>query len=428
MTARRSGRRLHIRTPPMMAVVKTHDQVVQTALVVAGRVVRARDPLVVGSGENADVTVTHEHVSGRHATFRHDPSASEGTVEDLGSTNGTWVRGQRIPPRTPVTVRPGDCVLLGRYPVVIARAAKGPKPWVSWNHMIAADPRSLRTLCEVGRLAAFDSPVWIRGESGTGKERVARALHDAGSRREGSFVALNCAALPAELAEAELFGSERGAFTGAQRRAGAFEQADGGTLLLDEVGELSPQVQAKLLRVLETGEVRRVGATTTRRVDVRILSATWRDLTKDAATGRFRFDLLQRLAVLRLDVPPLRDRLGDIEPLTDHLLETLHAANLRPTLQILHELRQQHWPGNVRQLRNTVQRAVVSGCWSHAVSSIEHPSPSGLMRPLMRHGDDGDRIKIAHRAIAGARGNRAQAARALGVSRSTLYRWLARTG
>ena len=428
MTLTRTGRRVRMATPQMNGQRKTWQTTSGARLVIDGRIICRPGSVTVGNSTHADITVSHEHVSGVHARLTLPPGATEGTVEDLGSTNGTWLRGRRLPANQVVPVRSGDCVLLGRFPVVIAEAARGPTSAVIWNEIIARDPRSLVTLGDIGRTAAFSAPVWIRGESGTGKERVARALHDSGPRSKGPFVALNCAALPTELAEAELFGSERGAFTGAQRRAGAFEQAHGGTLLLDEIAELSPAVQAKLLRVLETGELRRIGGSTTRNVDVRIVCATWRDLTEDAAGGRFRFDLLQRLAVLRLDVLPLRLRAGDIEPLMEHLLTSLNATTLRPSASMCHELRTLGWPGNVRQLRNTVQRAVVSGCWSSALTSIV-PPPSTRANSLTDSSrKDFDRTKIAHRAIAGARGNRARAARSLGVSRSTLYRWLAMTG
>ncbi len=220
----------------------------------------------------------------------------------------------------------------------------------------------LRTAIE--RAAAAPYPVLIEGETGTGKELVARALHRQGPRRKHPFCAVNCAALTDELFEAELFGHSRGAFTGAvSDRAGLVETADRGTLFLDEVGELSARAQAKLLRVVQEGELRRVGENTVRRVDVQLLAATNRDLTQEVAAGRFRLDLLFRLAVVCLSIPPLRERVGDVEILARHFwaLE-LGRAGKRATLAgaTLAALSRYHWPGNVRELQNMTARLVVA--------------------------------------------------------------------
>jgi DNA-binding NtrC family response regulator len=234
------------------------------------------------------------------------------------------------------------------------------------------DPRSVvaesRTMQEclrtAERVAASKGTVLITGESGTGKERLARHLHQKSPRANGPFVRVNCAALSEQELEAELFGYERGAFTGAsRRRAGRFELADGGTLLLDEVGELTPAVQAKVLRVLEEGSLERLGGGNTLRVDVRVIATTNRDLPEEVAQGRFREDLYYRLHVLPLAVAPLRERNEDVLPLARQFAARYARENGIPTPTFSTEaekrLLEWHWPGNVRELENAIQRAVV---------------------------------------------------------------------
>jgi len=212
--------------------------------------------------------------------------------------------------------------------------------------------------------ASTNGRVLVTGETGTGKEVVARAIHAQSERRNGSWVAVNCAAVPGELIESELFGHEKGAFTGALRtRRGKFEQADGGTLFLDEIGDMPAHMQAKLLRVLEEGEVERVGGDRRLRVDVRVLSATNRDLKAHIAAGRFRDDLFHRLNVVQIHIPPLRDRREDVPLLVRHFVDTLSKlAGLRAVdldAALLARLQQHDWPGNVREVRNTVERLLI---------------------------------------------------------------------
>ncbi len=216
----------------------------------------------------------------------------------------------------------------------------------------------------IGKIADTESTVLITGESGTGKEVVARTIHRNSSRAEGPFVPLNCAAIPEDLLESELFGHEKGAFTGAvNMRIGRFELASGGTLFLDEIGELHPSLQVKLLRVLQEREFERVGGTRTVKVDVRILAATNKDLEKATREGSFREDLYYRLNVLPLQLPPLRNRTDDIVVLLAHFMEKFTAKKNRPPLAIHPEAMEciaaYHWPGNVRELENFVERVVI---------------------------------------------------------------------
>lgn len=233
-----------------------------------------------------------------------------------------------------------------------------------FGEIVGTSPSMQGVYALIKKLAPFKTTVLITGASGTGKELVARAIHQNSPRKEGPFVALNCAAIPENLLESELFGHVRGAFTDAYSdRRGLFEEANGGTLLLDEVGELPMPLQAKLLRTLQEGEVRRIGSPKSTRVDVRVLAATARDLKEEVGRGTFREDLYYRLNVVPVVIPPLKDRIGDIEPLVRHFIDK---TNKRLGTRIggiddlaLRALRAYSWPGNVRELENAVERAVV---------------------------------------------------------------------
>jgi DNA-binding NtrC family response regulator len=246
-----------------------------------------------------------------------------------------------------------------------ARSAESPAPGRAAPVAIVGESAALREAIELARrVAPTRATVLLTGETGTGKELVAGLIHVLSPRAQRPFVKVNCAALPETLLESELFGHERGAFTGADRaRVGRFEQADGGTLFLDEVGDMSPATQAKLLRVLQEQEFHRLGGTRTLRTDVRIVAATNQDLPAAVAAGRFREDLFFRLHVIAIHLPPLRERDGDVVPLATHLLgeaaRELGRAGLRFAPEALEKLRAHAWPGNVRELRNAVERAAL---------------------------------------------------------------------
>jgi DNA-binding NtrC family response regulator len=302
--------------------------------------------------------------------------------------------------------------------------------------MVYASPAMSQLAQRVARVAPRDVTVLVTGESGTGKERVAEAIVRASRRADRAFVRFNCAALTQELAEAELFGHARGAFTGAVRaRPGLFGEADGGTLLLDEVGELAPGLQGKLLRVLQEGEVRPVGEERSRRVDVRIIASTHRDLKEAVGRGAFREDLFYRLNVVQLRVPSLRERPEDIPLLARHFLarfaERYGPAPLHVPAALFDRLAAYAWPGNVRELENALENLVaLSADGELDLSLLPGPGPersvpaTGLLRPRV---EAFERALIVE-ALRAAGGNRSEAARALGISRVTLHDKLRKHG
>lgn len=286
----------------------------------------------------------------------------------------------------------------------------------------------------ITQVAASSASVLITGESGTGKELAARTIHGLSPRRLGPFVAVNCAAIPESLMESEIFGHERGAFTGAMdRRAGCFELADGGTLLLDEIGEMPVATQAKLLRVLEDSKVRRLGSKVEIVTDVRVLAATNKVPEEAVASGHLRSDLYFRLNVVRLMMPPLRDHLDDLESLIETLLEDLnrkHHKSVRGVdAAVLDVMRRHAWPGNVRELRNTIERAVVV-CPGDVLRKADLAPEFGRTAPLAADGDltlhpgltvaDAERLLIRE-TLAYTSNNKTRAAEILGISLKTLH-------
>jgi transcriptional regulator with PAS, ATPase and Fis domain len=313
---------------------------------------------------------------------------------------------------------------------------------VEFHRMWTRDPGMKRLFHLISKVARTDASVLVRGETGAGKELVARALHEESSRRAGPFRALNCAALPPALLESELFGHVRGAFTGAVRdNPGHFRLASGGTIFLDEVAELPLDLQAKLLRVLETRTVIPVGGGDSIPIDVRIIAATHRGLRAEVAAGRFRADLMYRLRVVPLFLPPLRARLGDVALLTTRLVDEMNARGGRHVERVspgaLAALERHDWPGNVRELKNAIEYAFVVGegpilTIAELPPEIAEPQsdPERLATranvPPELPGEPGDTPEVVRlrRALERAGGNRAQAARMLGISRATLWRRL----
>ncbi len=315
------------------------------------------DQIIVGSSAGVDVRLVDRTVSGRHAGIVHGGGAIE--IVDLGSRNGVRVGGARVPR---AWLRSGAAVELGRTTLFVEMPvlARSNEPSALLPSLVGTSDVMHRLAANVRRFAPLKLPAMVRGETGTGKELVARALHLESKRSDGPFVAINAATISRELAESELFGHLRGAFTGAQRdRVGAFRSADKGTLFLDEIGSLPLDVQAKLLRVVEEGIVRPLGAEDGVAVDVRLVVATCEPLEQMIKARRFRADLYERLAVCSIQVPPLRERTKDIEPLCKHLLTTSGLDHLGLTPAALAELRAHRWPGNVRELRNVIVQAAM---------------------------------------------------------------------
>jgi Nif-specific regulatory protein len=304
----------------------------------------------------------------------------------------------------------------------------------SYANIVGRSPAMQRVFDLLERIASSETTVLIQGESGTGKELVARAIHFNGPRKDKAFLSENCAAIAETLLESELFGHVKGAFTGADKdRAGVFEQSHGGTLFLDEVGDMSQAMQARLLRVLQDGELRRVGGDRSIKVDVRVIAATNKDLQIEVAAGRFREDLYYRLAVIPVNLPPLRERVGDVPFIASHLLEQIAGARNRPKPHldgaVFDALERYAWPGNVRQLENLLRRmALLAGDGPIDRSVID--SDSELARMLFgKESAAGPMLSLEkteqeqiRRALDAAAGNRDRAARLLGISRATIYR------
>ena len=323
----------------------------------AGREVPVQSVLEVGTDPDVGLVLSDTAVSRRHLLI----SVGEGriVVRDLGSRNGTFFSGAKI---HEMELPIGAVVQLGQTELTVQLRwhvrEVAPSLARNFGELFGESVAMREVFAILERAALSDAAVLIEGESGTGKELAARSLHKASARASRPYVVFDCGSVPAELAESELFGHKRGAFSGATAdRIGAFQQADGGTLCLDELGELPLDLQPKLLRVLETGEIKPVGADTPRKVDVRILASTNRDLLAESRRGRFRSDLYYRLEVVRVRMPPLRQRPEDIPGLVERLLHDRLPPRDKITGKNLRKLVGYGWPGNVRELRNVLTRA-----------------------------------------------------------------------
>jgi transcriptional regulator with PAS, ATPase and Fis domain len=422
----------------------------------------------IGRAENNRVVIDHPSVSRQHARLS---IGSRIRVEDLGSANGTFVRdtGRALQPgqthgmrqlvRQAAEVQVGDSLLFGTVSAVVRRAAEPLAPLpagragTASGGVVVLDPGMREVYAQAARAAPALISVLLLGETGVGKEVLARAIHAQSPRANQPFQALNCAALSETLLEGELFGYERGAFTGATHaRPGLFEAADGGTVFLDEVGELSTQTQAKLLRVLEERRVMRIGARAATVIDVRFVAATNRDLAAAVEDGEFREDLYYRLNGITLTIPPLRARPAEIEPLVQSFIALAsrqldRTEPLSVSASALELLKAHPWPGNVRELRNVVERAVVL-CADNLIQPEHLPgdvaraqrSKSPVVeaeRTGRASGVDRESFEADVRALERARivealeragGNQTEAAKMLGVSRRTLVSRLGELG
>lgn len=329
-----------------------------------GRVVEAPldAPLSVGTAEGNDLQLSDPKVSRYHLELMREQGAVR--IRDLGSSNGSWIAGiaveqASITPGTQLSI--GDSLLLIRDGTLYSRDSEED---VALAGVVAVSPRAQSMARRIAALGPSNVSVLIQGETGTGKEVAAKALHDSSPRHKRAFIVVDCGSLPATLVSSELFGHERGAFTGAdRRRIGAFERASGGTLFLDEIGELPLSVQPTLLGALERRRFRRVGGDTEIAVDVRVLAATHRDLRRSVNDGGFRADLYYRLAIATLHLPALRERPEDIPSLVAHFVTEITGSPESPlfTAEVMASLMQHRWSGNVRELRNVVEAALAVG-------------------------------------------------------------------
>lgn len=399
------------------------------------RVIEGR--CTVGAAEKNDIVVSGDPMVSRiHAEL--EVRADGVWVKDLASTNGTYVNGVRVGLGRVddcAKLRIGQTELMVRYD---AAATKVERWGVDrFGPLVGGSPVMRELYARLSKIAVSNSSVLVLGETGTGKELVARAIHEASPRQHGPYVIVDCAALPESLLESELFGYSRGAFTGAtpSGRPGAFESANGGTVFLDEIGELPHNMQPKLLRMLATRTVRRLGESDYREVNVRIISATHRDLREMVNQNAFREDLYFRLAVLPVVVPPLRERREDIPALIEHFLRELLGDQGNTVVldaKQRKELSERAWRGNVRQLRNVVECVVAMGAQeaiSAAVDSAGHPfqSSESEMGDWETFEAVRDRLEREYFGALWARtGNLSAAARAAGVDRQTIRRMLAK--
>jgi DNA-binding NtrC family response regulator len=395
------------------------------------------DRCAIGSHPSNDLVINDPTVSRFHCELAIADGAVR--VRDLDSRNGTRVGSVAI---TDATVDGGTTLEIGDSEVKLHvdpdRMELATSQGTSFGPLYGESAVMREIFSQLEKIAASDATVLIEGETGTGKEGAAEAIHDNGSRSDKPFVVVDCGAIPTNLLESELFGHEVGAFTGAtERRIGAFEQASGGTLFLDEIGELPGDLQPKLLRALESREIRRVGSPTSIRCDLRIIAATNRDLRAEVNRGTFRADLYYRLAVVRVVLPPLRERPGDVKVLVEHLLTRIPASPATvaelTAADFLEALAAAPWPGNVRELRNHIEQCTVFGerrlpnapRLAHPASTID---PSLSYEVARRQALDAFEIAYLTAALARAEGNVAAAARDAGVNRAYLYRLLQRHG
>jgi DNA-binding NtrC family response regulator len=394
------------------------------------------DRIALGTHESADVILHDSTVSRFHCEIT--PDGGRALLRDLGSRNGTLI--DAVPVRE-AYLRPGAILTLGRTRLRFEVEPQPVRVALSTRDCFGvAAGRSLamrKVFAVLEQVAKRDVTVLLEGETGTGKELIAESIHTESDRAGGPFVVVDCGAVPKDLLESELFGHEKGSFTGAHApRQGAFEAASGGTVFLDEIGELSPDLQPKLLRVLERREVKRVGATRYAPVDVRVVAATNRNLRTEVNSGRFRPDLYYRLAVVEVRLPPLRERMEDLPLLVERILESLGAAGPEADLlrapEFTAEVLRHTWPGNVRELRNYVERCLalrepgpLQGAAADAEPAIDPAVPLRQARDRCVRAFERRYLEAQMKAKGE---NVTAAAHAAGVTRVQMYRLLWRHG
>jgi len=400
--------------------------------------------MLAGTSTACEIRLTDSAISRRHAAFDVQPGGLR--VTDLGSKNGTLVNGVRV---YDALLAGGEQVRIGGTTCRVERLPGGHERCLverqSFGRVIGGSERMRRIYPLCDRLSRTDVSVLIEGETGTGKEVLAESIHEMGDRSDGPFVVFDCTTVPANLVESALFGHEKGAFTGAvSAHAGVFEQAHGGTLLIDEIGDLDVNIQPKLLRAVERKMVQRVGGSRTRKVDVRLIAATRRNLDHEVQAGRFRDDLFFRLNVARVELPPLRDRIDDLPLLATHFWKVLGGRSEGPPAELVARLSDYTWPGNVRELQNVIARTIALGDFvnleSSAVDDVKPASSRGVTHDYMdRVVDSGlqlipARERVVHeferryvkKLLDRHGGNVTKAAAASGIARRYFHRLKAR--
>jgi two-component system, NtrC family, response regulator AtoC len=381
--------------------------------------------VTIGRGQKCSVRLEASGVSRVHARLRLGPQL---VIEDLGSANGTRVGRTPLTAHSPRVIQLGEVLELGNMLLVVQPRYAAAAASVAAE--LCTSPAMQSVLGDAGRVARGTISVLITGETGVGKDIIAQRIHQLSPRASRPFLRLNCAALSEALVDSELFGHERGAFTGATNaKRGLLEAAEGGTLFLDEVGELPALSQAKLLHALEQREFFRVGSVEVRRVDVRFLAATNRNLEQEVARGGFRQDLFFRLAAAVVRVPPLRERRGEVLPFARKFLAEAADSLAMATPEILPEaaalLEAHTWPGNLRELRNTMERALLSGggetiAPAHLQLLAASATPPSAAQPASHDSSASDERELIVATLARFGGNQTHAARSLGISRNTL--------
>jgi len=397
------------------------------------------DPIVVGRDEGAQIKVTDPEVSAVHCELR---AVNEGVlVRDLGSTNGTFIGALRV--REGVVTTKTE-ILVGQTRIVIEPSSKQ-RVDVGYadrfGELVGSSPKMRRVFSVLEKVAKTPLSILILGETGTGKEVVAKSVHLSSERKDKPFVVLDCGSIPASLAESILFGHEKGAFTGAtERKKGALADADGGTLFLDELGELPIDLQPKPLRALAERQVKRVGGSSFEPIDVRVLAATRRDLAAEMNAGRFRSDLYFRIAQVRVELPPLRERLGDLSSLVEEVCKRVNRMEAAPTVigWIEQRLGSYDWPGNVRELVNVAQVAATLADTPDAIDDVltlardsvadEPQRPQTAFAEAKRGAIAGFERDYFTQLARGAKGNVSEMARQSGMERHHVRAYLRKYG